>query len=116
MAAAMRFDFLFDPERKLLSIGYRVQEGILDPSCYDLLASEARLASFVAIASGDLPARHWFRLGRAVTPVEHGAALVSWSGSMFEYLMPSLVMRAPAGSLLDETSRLIVRRQKAYGR
>ena len=116
MAAAMRFDFLFDPERKLLSIGYRVQEGILDPSCYDLLASEARLASFVAIASGDLPARHWFRLGRAVTPVEHGAALVSWSGSMFEYLMPSLVMRAPAGSLLDETSRLIVRRQRAYGR
>ena len=76
-----------------------------------LLASEARLASFVAIAKGDVPARHWFRLGRAVAPIEWGAALISWSGSMFEYLMPSLVMRAPAGSLLEETSRLIVRRQ-----
>jgi cyclic beta-1,2-glucan synthetase len=116
IAAAMRFDFLFDPERKLLSIGYRIQEGSLDPSCYDLLASEARLASFVAIANGDLPARHWFRLGRAVTPVHFGAALVSWSGSMFEYLMPSLVMRAPSGSLLEETSRLIVWRQQAFGK
>ncbi|MDB6090754.1 MAG: putative Cyclic beta 1-2 glucan synthetase [Gammaproteobacteria bacterium] len=115
MARAMRFDFLFDRDRKLLSIGYRVMEGSLDPSCYDLLASEARLASFVAIASGELPARHWFRLGRAVTPIHRGAALVSWSGSMFEYLMPSLVMRAPAGSLLEQTSRLIVWRQMNYG-
>jgi cyclic beta-1,2-glucan synthetase len=114
MAAGMRFDFLFDPERKLLAIGYRVLEGSLDPSCYDLLASEARLASFVAIANGDVPARHWFRLGRAVLRVSHGAALVSWSGSMFEYLMPSLVMRAPAGSLLEQTSRLIVRSQQDY--
>lgn len=116
IGTAMRFDFLFDPERKLLSIGYQVQDGALDPSCYDLLASEARLASFVAIANGDLPAQHWFRLGRAVTPVHCGAALVSWSGSMFEYLMPSLVMRAPSGSLLEETSRLIVWRQQAYGK
>jgi cyclic beta-1,2-glucan synthetase len=115
MAAAMRFDFLFDPERKLLSIGYRVGEGALDPSCYDLLASEARLASFMAIANGDVPARHWFRLGRAVIRIRHGAALVSWSGSMFEYLMPSLVMRAPAGSLLEQTNRLIVGQQQAYG-
>ena len=97
MALAMGFGFLLDPDRKLLSIGYLVTEGTLDPSCYDLLASEARLASFVAIAKGDVPARHWFRLGRAVTPVARGAALISWSGSMFEYLMPSLVMRAPAG-------------------
>ena len=115
MAAAMRFDFLFDTERKLLSIGYLVAEGTLDPSCYDLLASEARLASFVAIANGDLPARHWFRMGRAVTPIHCGAALISWSGSMFEYLMPSLVMRAPTGSLLEQTSRLIVWRQRTYG-
>lgn len=115
MSRAMRFDFLFQPERKLLSIGYVVSEGNLDPSCYDLLASEARLASFVAIANGDLPARHWFRLGRAVTPIHCGAALVSWSGSMFEYLMPSLVMRAPTGSLLEQTSRLIVWRQRIYG-
>ena len=116
MAEAMRFDFLFDQERKLLSIGYRVLEGSLDPNCYDLLASEARLASFVAIANGDVPARHWFRLGRAVVRVRHGAALVSWSGSMFEYLMPSLVMRAPAGSLLEQTSHLVVRSQQAYGK
>ncbi len=86
----------------------------LDLNCYDLLASEARLASLVAIASGDIPARHWFRLGREVTPVADGAALISWSGSMFEYLMPSLVMRAPFGSLLEKTNRLIVRRQIQY--
>ena len=115
MALEMDYGFLLDPARKLLSIGYRVVEGTLDPSCYDLLASEARLASFIAIAKGDVPARHWFHLGRAVTPIANGAALISWSGSMFEYLMPSLVMRAPAGSLLAQTSRLIVRRQIAYG-
>ncbi len=100
-ALAMEFGFLLDHDRKLLSIGYLVAEGTLDPSCYDLLASEARLASFMAIAKGDVPARHWFHLGRAVTPVSRGAALISWSGSMFEYLMPSLVMRAPAGSLVE---------------
>lgn len=116
MTDAMEFDFLLDPQRRLLSIGYLVAEGRLDESCYDLLASEARLASFVAIAKGDVPARHWFRLGRTVTPIAHGAALVSWSGSMFEYLMPSLVMRAPAGSLIEETSHLIVGRQISFGR
>jgi cyclic beta-1,2-glucan synthetase len=115
MSEAMQFGFLLDPERRLLSIGYRAAEGTLDPSCYDLLASEARLASFVAIAKNDVPARHWFRLGRTVTPVGHGAALISWSGSMFEYLMPSLVMRAPSGSLLEQTNRLIVQRQIQYG-
>lgn len=115
LANAMEFGFLFDPQRKLLAIGYRVEAGERDPSCYDLLASEARLASFVAIAKGDVPPRHWFRLGRAVTPVGFGVVLISWSGSMFEYLMPALVMGAPDGSLLDQTGRLIVRRQIAYG-
>ncbi len=115
MALSMDFRFLLDRDRKLLSIGYRVPEGTLDPSCYDLLASEARLASFMAIAKGDIPARHWFHLGRAVTAVAHGAALISWSGSMFEYLMPSLVMRAPTGSLIARTNRLIVHRQIDYG-
>ena len=115
LALAMEFDFLLDTQRKLLSIGYLASEGTLDSNCYDLLASEARLASFFAIAKNDVPARHWFRLGRAVTSIGHGAALISWSGSMFEYLMPSLVMRAPAGSLLEQTSRLIVRRQIGYG-
>jgi cyclic beta-1,2-glucan synthetase len=115
MAFAMDFGFLLDPQRRLLSIGFRAADGSLDPSCYDLLASEARLASFIAIAKGDVASRHWFRLGRQVTPVGNGAALVSWSGSMFEYLMPSLVMRAPAGSILEQTSRLIVQRQISYG-
>ncbi|MDF3019655.1 MAG: glycosyl transferase [Steroidobacteraceae bacterium] len=116
LADAMEFDFLYDRQRKLLSIGFRCSDGTLDDSCYDLLASEARLASFIAIAKGDLPARHWFRLGRTVTPIGSGAALVSWSGSMFEYLMPDLVLRAPGGSLLAQTSRLIVKRQIQYGR
>ncbi|MCA3575206.1 MAG: DUF3131 domain-containing protein, partial [Aestuariivirga sp.] len=115
MALDMDFTFLLDRDRMLLSIGYLANEGKLDENCYDLLASEARLASFFAIAKGDIPARHWFRLGRSVTPVAHASALVSWSGSMFEYLMPSLVMRAPAGSLIEQTSCLIVRRQIDYG-
>ena len=111
----MEFGLLFDVERQLLSIGYRVADSTLDPSCYDLLASEARLASFIAIAKGDLPTRHWFHLGRTLTPVDGSAALLSWSGSMFEYLMPALVMRAPLRCLLDETNRLVVRRQTEYG-
>ncbi len=115
MVQAMDFRFLFDSSRKLFSIGYRVADGTLDPSCYDLLASEARLGSFVAIAKGDVSPPHWFRLGRALTPVGRGAALVSWSGSMFEYLMPLLVMRQPARSLLDLTCRLVVARQIQYG-
>ena len=115
MALEMEFGFLLDKDRKLLSIGYLASEGQLDSNCYDLLASEARLASFLAIAKNDIPAKHWFRLGRAVTYVADGAALISWSGSMFEYLMPSLVMRAPAESLIERTSRLVVRRQIGYG-
>ncbi|MCE2563224.1 GH36-type glycosyl hydrolase domain-containing protein [Komagataeibacter sp. FNDCF1] len=115
MAEGMDFRFLCNPSRKLLSIGYLVAEDAQDPNCYDLLASEARLAVFFAIAKGDMPARDWFRLGRPITPVGSGAALVSWSGSMFEYLMPSLVMRAPMGSLLQQTNILIVQRQVAYG-
>jgi cyclic beta-1,2-glucan synthetase len=74
---AMEFGFLFDVERQLLSIGYVVSESALDRNSYDLLASEARLASFFAIAKGDIPARHWFRLGRAATPVGRGAVLIS---------------------------------------
>jgi cyclic beta-1,2-glucan synthetase len=115
LALAMDFAFLLDPERKLLAIGYSLADNRLDPSCYDLLASEARLASLFAIAKGDVATRHWFRLGRTATPLGHGSALISWSGSMFEYLMPSLVMRAPGGSLLEQTNRLVVRRQEAYG-
>ncbi len=114
-AMAMEFGFLVEPVRQLLTIGYRVAEREQDSSCYDLLASEARLTSYLAIAKGDLPVRHWFRLGRLLTPVDRGSALVSWSGSMFEYLMPELVMTDPPGSVLGETARLVVRRQIEYG-
>ncbi|MEO8559403.1 MAG: glucoamylase family protein, partial [Rhodospirillales bacterium] len=116
MALEMDFAFLVDPERKLLSIGYSRADNSLDASCYDLLASEARLASLFAIAKGDAPTRHWFRLGRTAIPLGNGSALVSWSGSMFEYLMPSLVMRAPIGSLLEQSNRLVVERQQSYAK
>ncbi len=111
----MEFEFLYDRSRKLFSIGYRIAEGELDLSYYDLLASEARLASFVAIAKGEVPVAHWYHLGRSLTPVDRGAALISWSGSMFEYLMPALVMHSPPHSLLEQTCRLVVRRQIRYG-
>jgi cyclic beta-1,2-glucan synthetase len=116
IVAEMDFTFLYDRQRELFSIGYRLSEGRLDPGHYDLLASEARLASFIAISRGDVPAEHWFRLGRPLTPVGRGSALVSWSGSMFEYLMPDLVLDPPYGSLLEQTNRLIVRRQIRYGK
>src|SRR6202034_1401383 len=112
---AMDFTFLFDHSRKLFSIGFRGTDGNLDPNCYDLLASEARLTSFIAIAKGDVPSSHWFRLGRALTPVGRGSALISWSGSMFEYLMPALVLRSPSGSLLSQTYEQVVTRQIEYG-
>ncbi len=115
MFDAMDFTFLFDNSRKLFSIGFRGTDGTLDGNCYDLLASEARLASFIAIAKGDVPASHWFRLGRALTPVGRGLALISWSGSMFEYLMPALVMRSPANSMLSQTYEQVVVRQIEYG-
>jgi cyclic beta-1,2-glucan synthetase len=109
------FGFLFDREQQLFSIGYSVTDGRLDGSFYDTLASEARLASFVAIAMGQIPHEHWFKLGRSLTPAGTARALLSWSASMFEYLMPLLVMRAYPGTLLDETYRAVVERQKQYG-
>lgn len=115
-AFEMDFSFLLRQERKLLSIGYRVEEHQLDESCYDLMASEARLTSLFAIAKGDLPTEHWFRLGRPIVEIGFQGALMSWSGSMFEYLMPPLVMKEPQGGLLNQTSKLIIRRQIQYGR
>ena len=115
MARNMEFDFLFNGQRNLFAIGFRVAEGALDPNCYDMLASEARLASFTAIAKGDARPKHWFKLDRSVTAVELGAALLSWSGSMFEYLMPLLVMRAPPRGILSQTNELAVKKQIAYG-
>jgi cyclic beta-1,2-glucan synthetase len=109
------FGFLFNRERKLFSIGFSVADGRLDPSHYDTLASEARLASFVAIATGAIPHEHWFKLGRSLTPTGTSRALLSWSASMFEYLMPVLVMRPYPYTLLDETYEAIVNRQVKYG-
>jgi cyclic beta-1,2-glucan synthetase len=120
LADAMRFDFLYDRRRRIFSIGYRLADaegpGRLDMAFYDLLASEARLASFVAIAKGDVPQHHWFHLGRLVTNVDGRATLMSWGGTMFEYLMPQLLMRNFAGTLLDQSCRAAVRRQIDYGR
>ncbi len=115
LVRTMDFSVLFDQVRKLFAIGLRVADGTLDTGLYDLLASEARLTSFVAIAKGDVPVSHWFHLGRALTPVGKDSILISWSGSMFEYLMPSLIMQVPEGGLLDQTCRLMVRHQIAYG-
>lgn len=115
-AFEMNFSFLMRNERKLLSIGYRVEEHQLDESCYDLLASEARLTSLFGIAKGDIPTEHWFRLGRPIVEIGFRGALMSWSGSMFEYLMPPLVMKEPQGGILNQTNKLIIRRQIQYGR
>ncbi|HYT50159.1 MAG TPA: glucoamylase family protein, partial [Pyrinomonadaceae bacterium] len=109
------FKFLLDQERKVFTIGYNVSEGRDDNSFYDLLASEARVASFVAIAKGDVAQEHWFRMGRQLTAVDGGRALISWTGTMFEYLMPLLVMRNYRETLLSETYEAVVSRQIEYG-
>jgi cyclic beta-1,2-glucan glucanotransferase len=114
--ARMEYDFLFDKARHLLAIGYNVGERRLDSSYYDLLASEARLCSFVAIAQGQLPQETWFALGRLLTTAGGEAVLLSWSGSMFEYLMPLLVMPTYEDTLLDQTYKAAVEGQIAYGR
>lgn len=110
------FSMLFDRQRLLFSIGFNTAEGRLDDSYYDMLASECRLASFLAIAKGDVPQEHWFRLGRQITRANGGRALLSWSASMFEYLMPLLVMRSWPITLLDETYAAVVARQIEYGK
>ncbi len=114
--AEMDFGFLYDLGRGLLTIGYDVSERRRDPACYDLLASEARLASFLLIAQGQVPQKHWFALGRLLTSHGGEASLISWSGSMFEYLMPQLVMPSFANTLLEETCKAAVSRQIEYGR
>jgi cyclic beta-1,2-glucan synthetase len=119
LVAQMDFRFLYDPKRKLFAIGFRLGDvegvGSLDGSSYDLLASEARLASFLAIAHEDVSQEHWFQLGRPLASVDGAPALLSWSATMFEYLMPRLLMRSYAGTLLDDSCRLAVRRQMQYG-
>ena len=115
IADGMSFKFLYDEDRALFSIGYNVGGARLDASYYDLLASEARLASLIAIAKGDIPQEHWFRLARPRAELSSGSVLLSWSGSMFEYLMPLLVTRTYENTLLDETCESVVAAQRAYG-
>lgn len=114
--SVMDFRFLFDAKKKLLTIGFNVSEHGADASHYDLFASEARLASFLAISHGQLPQDHWFNLGRMVTLADGEPTLLSWSGSMFEYLMPMLLMPSYPASLLDASCRAAVRRQIRYAR
>lgn len=114
--AQMEYDFLFDEARKLLAIGYNLSERRRDAGYYDLLASEARFCSFVAIACGQLPQEHWFALGRPLTTAAGKPTLLSWNGSMFEYLMPLLVMPTCDNTLLDGTCKAVVAKQIEYGK
>ncbi|MEO8274973.1 MAG: glucoamylase family protein [Thermoanaerobaculia bacterium] len=115
----MHFAFLFDTELGLFSIGYRLAEtetpGRLDASYFDLLATEARLASFLAIARGEVPQSHWFQLGRRVTSIDGSPTLLSWSATMFEYLMPMLLMKSYPQTLLDRSCKMAVSAQRAFG-
>ncbi|MEO8285519.1 MAG: glucoamylase family protein [Chloroflexota bacterium] len=116
MVREMKFGFLYDVQRKLFTIGYNVTELRRDNSYYDLLASEARLASYLAIANGEVPQAHWFRMGRPVTGAGRDQTLIAWTGTMFEYLMPNLVMPTYKGSLLDQTCTGAVRHHERYTR
>ncbi|TAN05203.1 MAG: cyclic beta 1-2 glucan synthetase [Rhodanobacteraceae bacterium] len=113
--AGMDLKFLWDEDREQFAIGYNVERDKRDAGRYDLLASEARILSYVAIAQGQVPPSHWFKLGRLLTIAAGRPTLVSWSGSMFEYLMPGLLMPAYRGTLLDDTCGAAVTRQIRYG-
>jgi hypothetical protein len=116
LGRAMDFRFLFDDRRKLFRIGWDVEAGTLASSTYDLLASEARTGVFLAIARGDAPREAWFHLGRKLTYYRGHRTLISWSGTMFEYLMPALFMQTWADTLLGESLRSVVRIQRLYAR
>ena len=114
LAQEMDFGLLFDPRRRLLSVGYEVRAERIEPSCYDLMASEARIASFIGIAKSEIPQESWFRLGRTHTIWEGKTILASWTGTMFEYLMPALWMRLYSNTLLDRSARAAVQMQRMY--
>ncbi|HSP70249.1 MAG TPA: glucoamylase family protein [Bryobacteraceae bacterium] len=116
LASGMNMRFLYDEKRKLFAVGYTVGGPVEFNSHYDLLASESRLASLVSIAKRDVPTEHWFALGRVRNGEGRHQVLLSWSGTMFEYLMPMLFMRTYTNSLLDQASREAVARQSDYGR
>jgi len=112
----MDFSFLYQPRKKALSVGYDVPAGRLELACYDLLASEARMASFVAIAKGDIPQESWFRLGRGYTLFRGERILLSWTGTMFEYLMPALWMKHYPDTIANQSMKAVVRAQRDYAR
>ncbi|GAU79536.1 GH36-type glycosyl hydrolase domain-containing protein [Fusibacter sp. 3D3] len=116
LAIETRFSVLFEHRRQLFSIGYNIEDNRMTNSYYDLLASEARQASYIAIARGEVPPKHWFMLGRALTVVNRYKGLVSWSGTMFEYLMPLLIMKSYKNTLLDETYSFVIKCQKKYAK
>src|SRR5690606_26408511 len=113
MVSEMDFAFLYNPRKKTLSVGYDSGTGKLEPSTYDLLASEARIAAFMAIAKGDAPQESWFHLGRAHIVTGGERVLSSWTGTMFEYLMPALWMRHYQRTIMPDSMRAIVRLQQA---
>ena len=115
-AMEAEFGFLYSLRRRLFHIGYRVDAAELDKNFYDLLASESRLASLWAIAKGDVPVAHWAALGRPFYAIDSSVGLRSWSGSMFEYLMPALVVAEPVGSALECAARTAVQEQQAFAR
>lgn len=110
------FKFLYNPGRRLFHIGYHVSSQTLDAGCYDLMASESALTSFLAIARGEAPVKHWYKLGRPLTMVKGIPTFVSWSGTMFEYLMPRLLLQDYEGSVFEETSKAAVLQQIRYAR
>ena len=116
LTMAMDFTLNYNPQRMLFAVGYNVDDSRADRAHYDLLASESRLASLVAIAKGDVDHRQWFQLGRMLTETEGTKCLLSWGGTMFEFLMPTLFTRDVPDSLLDQSCRAAVNRQIAYGR
>lgn len=116
LSSNISFTPLYNEGRQLFSIGYNAEEKKLTNSYYDLLASEARQASYIAIARGDVPPKHWFMLGRLLTVVDRYKGLVSWSGTMFEYLMPLLLMKSYQNTLLDETYSFVIKSQQKYGK
>ena len=115
-ADAMDYSFLLVPSRQLLSIGYDGSTGELHLACYDLLASEARMACFLAVAKGDIPQQAWFRLDRSHAFVKGRASLISWTGTMFEYMMPALWMRAYPNSLVTRSLEAVAHVQREHVR
>ncbi len=116
LSTSTNMAFLYNVERRLFSIGFNVSEGRIDNSFYDILASEVRLGSFISIARGDIPVNHWFAMNRPYGSIDHRRTLLSWSGTMFEYLMPLLFQRSYGNTLLDKAAKDAVDIQIAFGR